>query len=473
MATLRERFSRWLTPARYEQAGKDVELRSSIDGWLTDYLMPSTFQYNGHSYPINMQTTMGTNRAMEVVQSLESYSRVLQQSPPAFAAEMVRASVVSQMRFVFRNKRWVKDRKIFSTDALRLLEEPWPNGDTGDLVARMEWHAALGGAAFVCRRPGPRLQVLRPDWTALLYGSRTQPDNPGHALDTEFLGYVYINGGWGNPWGYKPELLLPDECVHWVPLPDPLNAGSGMSWITPAIRELQSDIMAGQHKINYWENGATPNVVVTGIPAANRVQFDEIVDMLEERHKGAANAFRTFYLTGISDAKVIGNNFSEIDFTGITASGETRVAMLSRVPGSLLGTHDGQAGSSLNAGNFSAARRTFADTWVYTTLAQIASALAPLIKVPSDSELWYDADDILLLREDAKDAAEISVVLSQAIRTLVDGGFEPETAVRTVAPQWVNTLKHTGNVSVQLQPPGIGVKNSNSVGQLLQPENDF
>jgi phage portal protein BeeE len=212
--------------------------------------------------------------------------------------------------------------------------------------------------------------------------------------------------------------------------------------------------------------------VIKGIPAISPEQFREVINMMEERHTGAANAFRTLYLSGTADASVIGNNFTEIDFRGITASGETRVAMLSRVPGSLLGTTDGQSGSSLNAGNFGAARRTFADTWLNPTLQDLAKSLAPLVFVPQDAELWYDTQDVGLLREDAKDAAEIDAVAANAIRTLVDGGFDPETAVRTVKPDWLETLKHTGNVSVQLQPPGSGLKNSNDVGQLLQPQND-
>jgi phage portal protein BeeE len=244
-----------------------------------------------------------------------------------------------------------------------------------------------------------------------------------------------------------------------------------VSWLTSAIRDLQSDQLAGDHKIRYWSNGATPNLVIKGLPAVTRSQFDELVDMMEERHAGAANAFRTLYLTQGADASVIGNNFHEIDFRGVTAAGETRISVLSRVPASLLGITEGLQGSTLNTGNFSAARRTFADTWVYPTLQDLSKSLAPLVKVPNDAELWYDVTDIGLLREDAKDQAEIDSVKAGAIRNLVDGGFEPETAIKTIAPEWAQSLKHTGNVSVQLQPPGAHLTNANEVGQFLQPHN--
>ena len=462
MAGLLERFSRWLTPAKYEK-------RNDVDNWLSNYLIPSTFSYNGTTYPVGLRGTLAGNRAMEVVNTLPSHARVIQQSPPAWGAQMVRAATLSQVRFTFRNPPWHPrtPRRQFSNSALRLLEQPWPNGSTGELVARMEWHEGLGGMAIVARRPD-RLQVLRPDWCGILWGSQTEELNPAHALDRELLGYVYQNGGLGySEFGYKPHFLLPDECIHWAPNGDPLDSSVGMSWITPAIRELQSDILAGQHKIKYWENGATPNLVVKGIPAVNREQFDEVVEMMEERHAGAANAFRTLYLTAGADADVIGNNFHEIDFRGITAAGETRISVLSRVPASILGITEGLQGSSLNAGNFAAARRTFADTWVYPTLQDLAKSLAPLIEVPADAELWYDTQDMPLLREDAKDQAEIDLIKTQALRTLVDGGFEPEGAIKTVAPEWIDSLKHTGNVSVQLQPPGVAIKNASGAQKLL------
>jgi phage portal protein BeeE len=468
---------------RIKTARGSLETRMGVDGWLSNYLIPSSFQHGGVTYPMGLQGTLGGQRAMEITQTLPGHTAALKACPPAFAAQDVRAAVVSGMRFCYRYKPGAKPsnrrpnvapRRKFFDARLALLDNPWPGGTTSDLASRMEWHAGLGGAAFVVRRqfPEPHLQVLRPDWCALLYGSQTEPDNPAHALDGEFLGTVYWNGGPNGPWGYGPEFLLPEECIHWIPKPDPLNEGMGMSWLTPAIRDIQSDVLAGQHKIKYWENGATPNLVVKGIPAVTREQFDELVEMMEERHAGAANAFKTLYLTAGADATIIGNNFQEMDFRSITAAGETRIAMLSRVPATILQISEGLQGSSLNAGNFTASRRTFADTWVYQTLADISASLAPLFKAAPDAELWFDSQDIPLLREDGKDQAEIDAVKANAIRTLVDGGFDPETAVATIAPEWLETLDHTGNVSVQLQPPGAGLQNSNEVGQILQPHND-
>ena len=61
-----------------------------------------------------------------------------------------------------------------------------------------------------------------------------------------------------------------------------------------------------EHKIRFFEQGATPNLVVKGIPAVTGRQFLQLVDDMEERHAGVANAYRTLYLTAGADATVIG-----------------------------------------------------------------------------------------------------------------------------------------------------------------------
>lgn len=432
-------------------AGRDLEQRYSIDQWISEYLIPASNQFGGTGLT---QTLMG-KRMGEISASLPGFAAALRGCPPAFAAQMVRALVLSQARFTFRNRPSTSTpRRLWSSNALAPLETPWPNATTGELISRMEWHAGLAGNAFVTNRTKGRLRVLRPDWTAILYGSQREPEDPGHALDGELIGYVYQNGGINSGSKYRPETLLPMEVAHWSPLPDPENAGIGMSWITPALREIQADRGYTEHKIAFLSNGATPNMVVKGIPATSKKQFDEVVDMMEENHRGIGNAYRTLYLATGADVSVVGSDLNQMDFKATQGAGETRISVLSRVPAAFLGISEGLAGSALNAGNYSSARRTFSDSWVYPTLQDMAAALAPLVKVPADSELWFDTVDMTMLREDAKDAAEIEQIKQTTIVGYVKEGFTPESAVAAVRGQDISLLKHTGLVSVQLQPPG-------------------
>src|SRR6266704_2083976 len=328
MASLRSRISTELS----RMGSKGAEDRSSIDTWITDYLLPSNvMNYNGYSYGFGqqqgnpndlIQSYMLGQKTKEIAGTLPAYSAAIQKSPAAFSAESVRASVLSQVRFTFRNRRRTATaRRLFGTSELDILDNPWPGAVTGDLISMMEWHVGLAGNSYVTRQ-GKRLRVLRPDWTAILYGSQREPDDPTLAFDAEILGYVYVNGGFHNPKG-RAETITPENMCHWFPLPDPLCAGIGISWLTPAVREMQADMAASEHKLNFFKNGASPNMVIKGLPNQSRKAFEEAVDTLEARHTGVANAYRTLYLAAGADVSVVGSNLQQMDFASTQGQGET------------------------------------------------------------------------------------------------------------------------------------------------------
>lgn len=444
-----------------------------VDAWLTDYLAPSvmgSFAFGNATYSGGLNTSYGWTKAQEIQRSLPGFTDALRNCPPAFAAQMVRALVLSQARFTFRGRPSSNtSRRMFGTKDLSVLERPWPNGTTGQLIARMEWHGGVAGNAYVTNRTPGRLRVLRPDWTAIVYGSESDPDYyPGLALDGELLGYVFQVGGIGSA-GSKPMFLMPDEVAHWAPMPDPLHAGIGMSWITPAVREIQGDQLATEHKIKFFENGATPNLVVKGLQAKDKETFGNLVDMMEDAHAGVRNAYKTLYLTAGADATVVGADLKQIDFKATQGTGETRIAMLSRVHPVILAASEGLQGSALNAGNFGMARRIWGDTWIFPTLQDLCNALAPLVKVPGGAELWFDTTDMPILREDAKDAAEIASTEATTISVLVTNGYTRDSAVQATVARDMTLLKPDPNwVSIQLQQ-GSGNKPPPAVADPAEP----
>jgi hypothetical protein len=72
--------------------------------------------------------------------------------------------------------------------------------------------------------------------------------------------------------------------------------------------------------------------------------------------------------------------------------------------------------------------------------------------------LWYDDRDVSFLQEDVLDAAEIRGKDAQTMRTLVDGGFNPDSVIEAVTTGDMGLLTHSGTLSVQLQPPGEGTE---------------
>jgi len=158
-------------------------------------------------------------------------------------------------------------------------------------------------------------------------------------------------------------------------------------------------------------------------------------------------------LGGGADVKVIGSNFDQLDLKSVQGAGETRIAAAAGVPASYLGISEGLAGSSLNAGNYVAARRRFADGTIRPLWRAACGALETLLTVPDPTvRLWYDDRDVAFLQEDVLDSADIRSKDAQTMRQLVDGGFDPASVVDAVTTGDMSRLIHTGNVSVQLQP---------------------
>ncbi|MGX4657095.1 phage portal protein [Micromonospora sp. SCSIO 07396] len=420
---------------------------STVDDYLGAL---NEFVFQGNTYPLGggVQQTLAGERAERIPNSLEGYATAAYQANGVvFACMAVRMLVFSAVRFQFQAFNRGRPSVMFGGRELELLERPWAGGTTQDLLTQMIQDADLAGNSFWTEHDG-ELVRMRPDWVEIVLAPRRLR---GGQLGWTRMGYRYTEGGTGS--GAEPVILLPDEVAHFAPIPDPLATFRGMSWLTPVVREIQADGLMVQHKRRFFENGATPNMVVTGITAANQTEFDAIIDMLEANHAGVANAYRTLYLAAGADAKVVGADLKQIEFATVQGRGETRIAAAAGVHPVIVGLSEGLQGSSLNAGNYGQARRRFADGTMHPLWQNAAGSLEQLVAPPGPAtRLWYDARDVPFLREDRKDAAEIQQTKAQTIRTYVDAGFTPESAVAAVAAEDDGLLVHTGLFSVQLQP---------------------
>ncbi len=365
---------------------------------------------------------------------------------PVFSLMLVRLQVFSEARLQFRALRNGRPGRLFGTSALDILENPWPGGTTGDLLARMILSADLAGNAYVTR-VGDRLRVLRPDWVTIVARSTSLPDLGGAALDAQIAAYVYqprIAGG-------QPVILLPEQVAHFAPIPDPEFNFRGMSWLTPVLREVTADNATTKHKLKFFSNAATPHLAISLDASVKPAAFAEFVEKFLKAHQGTDNAHKPLIIGGGADIKPLTFNFRDLDFKALQGGGETRLASAAGVPPVIVGFSEGLQGSSLNEGNYAAARRRFADGTMRPLWRNVAGSLAQLIELPDAAELWFDERDIAFLREDRKDAASIAFTKAQTIRQLVEAGFRPDTVIAAVEAEDNSLLVHTGRVSVQLQ----------------------
>jgi phage portal protein BeeE len=365
-----------------------------------------------------------------------------------YACMRARLGVFSDGRFQYQRLRNGRPGEMFGDTSLALLENPWPNGTTGDLLTRMLQDADLAGNAFWCVRNG-NMRRMRPDWVTIVMGSHDDPSIQPDDLDAELLGYGYFPGGIMS--NRPPVYLLADEVAHFAPTPDPAAHYRGMSWITPVIREIQADSAATTHKLAFFENGATLQTIVT-FKDMKQEKFEAFQKQMDLAHKGTANAYKTLYLGGGADATVVGADLRQLDFKVTQGAGETRIAAAAGVHPVIVGLSEGLSGSSLNAGNFGQARRLFSEGTLNTLWRNVSASLATLVQPPGGAQLVIDKRDIPFLREDAKDAVEIQQNMASTIVSLATGGFTRDSAIAAVVAQDMTLLVEDPNwVSVQLQ----------------------
>lgn len=421
------------------------------------------FKFGGLNYGLLGTTpqTLGS-KIEEIEPTFTGYAQgMFKANPVVFGCCLARLSVFSEARFQFRRRVDGRPGELFGTQALEPLEKPWPGGTTGKLLTRMIGDSDIAGNWFGALIGG-KIRRLRPDWVTIILGSQRDPDaGIGHP-DIEPVGYIYTPGGRGG----KSYAYLPEQVAHFAPVPDPVASFRGMSWMTPVLREVMADQMTTEHKLKFLEQGATPNMVVTLDAAVQREEFERWVALFKEEHgTDLASAYKTLFLGAGADAKVVGSDLRKADFKSVQAIGENRIAVAAGVPGVIAGLSEGLESSTYS--NFGQARRRFADGTIRFLWREAAGALAPLVEVPSGAELWYDDRDIPFLQEDRKDEAEIQQAEAVTIKTLIEAGYDPDSAVAAVAANDMTRLTHTGMVSVQLQKPGLASGNGN--GQTPAP----
>lgn len=432
--------------------------------------------YQGANRPINGEFEVSGTNLDEIAQ------RIYKSSGPVFALIAVRMFLFAEARYRFQRMRDGEPGGLFSNADLRILDEPDGVGTrTGvnsfrRLAMRAEQDDSLMGNGYLFRpdvtlpeRAGmrDRIRRLRPDWVTLVYGSETEADYFGDALDGELLAYIYtprMPNAVTTPAEKLGTVIYPHEIAHYAPNPDPQGYHRGMSWLTSVIREIAADEAALIHKEAFFRNGATPRLAMKVDPSIEKEDFERLAATIEAHHQGPWNAHKVLYLGGGADPVPMTVNLKDLDYTAVTGAGEVRLASAAGIHPSIVGFSDGLAGSSLNEGNYGQIKRRVGDVTMRPLWGTFAEALEAIIPTPDDARLWYDERQIAFLRDDSADAAEIASKKATTIRTLTDAGFEPVSTVQAVEAGDLSTLVHSGLYSVQLQPPGDGTMPPNESG---------
>jgi phage portal protein BeeE len=425
---------------------------STVDDYIAAL---NEFTYQGLSYTGTQvtQTLTGGQSVERPAPNFAGHASTYGSNAVVFACMAVRQAVFSAVRFSYQYLRNGRGSDLWGDTSLNILDRPWPGGTTQDLLARMIQDVDLAGNSYWVR-DGDELARLRPDWVQIVLSPRRLN---GGTVGYRRLGYLYYEGGISE--SADPVPFLADDVAHFVDQIDPLATYRGMSWLTPVAREVQADGLMTRHKRRFFDNGATPNMIIKHPPERTMAQVKEFAAMLDANHQGVDNAYKRLHLGGGADATVVGANMEQIDFRRVQGAGETRIASAANVPSIIVGLSEGMDASTYS--NYAQARRRFADGTMHPLWSKVSGTLEVLRPAPAPrfsggltSRLFYDARDVPFLREDEKDAAEIQGRRAATIRQLIDAGYTPESVVAAVDADDMRILSHSGLYSVQLQPAG-------------------
>jgi len=410
--------------------------------------MLNSFIYNGNQYPLGLSFTSSPSFEEDITPSFSGYAaQAYHSNGPIFACLLARASLFSEARFQWREFRQGRPGRLFGDTSLEPLERPWPNGTTGDLLVRMEQDYSLSGNFYGTTRYGG-IQRLRPDWVTIVMGSNVDVDHPDLAPDAKVIGYVYHPGGRGS--GRDPVAYRVEEICHFTgPSPDPTARFRGISWLTPILRELQSDNAATNHKQKFFEHGGPKLAVSIDLP--DIAEFQDFVTQYKQNNEGSANAYKTlFFNSGTPNVSVVGSDLQQMDFKVVQGHGETRIAAAAGVPPIVVGFSEGLESATYS--NYQLAMRRFADLTARPWWRMAAACLESVLRKPQTaSMLWYDDRDIPALKDDIVNRADVQAKQSAAAKLLVDAGFEPDSVVDALTSDDMTRLVHSGLTSVQLQ----------------------
>lgn len=409
------------------------------------------FQFNGLGYAAfssPMATSWGESKAEPIGNDFRGYVEAAYKADGiVFATIQARLALSSDIRFQWQ-RTIPKPGDLFGNTELAILEKPWPNGTTGDLMARVEQSVSLAGNFYAWRnRQNRTLRYLRPDWVSIVVGSPSGGDE--HALDAEVVAYLYKPGGPAS--SSDVVTLWPEDVIHYAPIPDPTALFRGMSWVTSVLPEIQADKQATAHKLKFFEKGAVPPIIFKYDPSKTSEQIVEYAKAFSQQHGGVANAYKALHIGGGADPVVVGKDFQQLDFKVTQGAGETRIAAASEIPAIVAGLSEGMEASTYS--NFGQARRLVADKFLRPRWRGVCGAFESVLSVPGDARLWYDPSDCSFLQEDEADAAAILKEQMLTIESAVRSGYTPDSAKLAVAAGDVSLLEHTGLFSVQLQPP--------------------
>ena len=406
-----------------------TEARSFPPAWLASQIQDA-LRYGGHTYLLNSQT-YGPNEAPV----LSGARDAILSNGTVYGIMRRRTDLFAQGEFAFRRygRGMPTLADIVTSTALAPLQPSRP------LLEQCDIDVAVTGASFWTV---DGLRNLPAEYCTIVQTSDANPDDPAGMWDARPAGLIYQAPQ------QDPEVFLWAEIVAYIPERDPSARWRGMSWLRPCMEDVSADNGARRYLSRFFDNAATPNAAVVFPPEVLKETVEAFRDLFLQKHAGVERSFRTAFLGGGADLKVIGSTLKDLDSEAIRTQVHKDIAASAGVPIVAAGIEQGTYANSKEA------NRQLADSKIRYLWAVAAEAFAPAVLAPSGTELFVDTSRIAALQADATDDAQVLATQAQTMRTLLDGGYDPPSVTAAVTTGDLTKLVHSGNLSVQLIPAG-------------------
>ena len=289
------------------------------------------------------------------------------------------------------------DQELDNHPLLDLLYNPSPVVSQVEFFQAVYAYLLISGNSYILsvggdRTPPTELYNLRPDRIKIKAGKRAMP-----------LSYDYIIGGQAID-SYQVDQATGNSKVKHIKFFNPLDDFYGMSPIQASSVDIDQHNLANKHNVNLMQNGARPSGAVIFKPKdetgatmqLSDVQRNQLVNDINQRFSGSANAGKPMLLEGDFDWKEMGLSPKDMDFTQLKHMSAKDIALVYGVPSQLIGIPDSQTYS-----NFAEAKLALYNETIIPLLdkvqADLNEWLTPMFG--EDLELRYDVDSIPAMAE--------------------------------------------------------------------------
>jgi hypothetical protein len=406
-------------------------------GLTLPWQMLDALRYGGSTYLLNGGQTYGKDEEPR----LAGERNALTSNGTVYGIVRSRVDLFSQARFVWKRygagpKPMASD--VFTDATLAPLDNP------ARILEWCELDVATAGNSYWVLDAG-RLRRLHPEWVTIVLGSQRDPDDPGAAWDAEPVGLVYQPRHLNRD---AAEVFMWSEVAHYAPERDPDARFRGMSYLRPAMEDVESDNGARRYLTKFWQNNATAPLFITYPPEVLIETVKVAKELWDEAHKGVERSWKTAFLGAGGDPKVVGSTLKDLDTEAVRKQVHLDITLSAGVPPIAAGIFEG------TYANAKESNRALADKKLRYLWLRAVEAFRPMFPGPTNAELWYDVSGVSALQSDALDDSAVMAQQANTMRTLVDGGFEPSSVTAAVTSGDMTKLVHSGNLSVQLLPAG-------------------